>query len=210
MVTVAGPHGEFDPVIYQLDSGSNLYRVFSGRAGRTATQFNPGIGGRSRFAFFADAAGKTVPVLYAAETQEAAICETLLHDIPVSGGALEPPQYQDKVMALIRPTRDLKLASFMGTGLRRLKATHDQISSTDALGYSATVLWAKAAHEAGLDGAIWMSNRCNADRAVVLFGDRVAESELDQASDFARVFDLGPDRSWLVDFCAPLHIDVRS
>lgn len=209
-MTVAGPHGSFDPVVHHLGSGSDLYRVFSGRSGRTATGFNPGIGAPSRFAFFADGAGKIVPVLYVAETQEAAICETLLHDIPAEGGALEPPQYQDKVMALIRPTRDLKLASFMGTGLRRLKATHDQISSTDALGYPTTVLWAKAAHEAGLDGVIWMSSRCNTDRAVVLFGDRVRESELDQSPDFARVFDLGPDRSWLVDFCAPLHIDVRS
>lgn len=210
MVAVIGPHGDFDPQIDTLPAGSWLYRVFSGRSGRTATEFNPGVGAPTRFAFFEDHDGKTVPVLYAAQTQEAAICETLLHDIPASGGALEPAQYQDKVMAQLQITRDLRLASFKGTGLRRLKATHDQITSTNAIEYPKTVFWAEAAHDADLDGAIWMSNRCNSDSAVVLFGDRVSGSDIKQSANFARVFDLSPDRSWLIDFCAQLHIEVLS
>lgn len=210
MVAVAVPHGSFEPAVHTLGAGTDLYRVFSGRSGRTATEFNPEFGAPSRFAFFEDTHGILVPVLYAAATQAAAICESLLHDVPAAGGALEPVQYQDKVMALIRPTRDLRLASLMGLGLRQIRAPHDEICSTDPSRYPATALWAKAAHESVLDGIIWMSHRCNTDHAMVFFGDRVTDVDLEQSPSFARAFELDPDRSWLIDFCAPLHFDVRS
>ena len=69
--------------------------------------------------------------------------------------------------------------------------------------------WMAAAHEAGLDGAVWMSHRCNTDRAYVLFGDRVDTADLVVDSSYARAFALEPDLAWLTDLCVPLHVDVR-
>lgn len=61
----------------------------------------------------------------------------------------------------------------------------------------------------GLDGVAWMSHRCNTDVAVVLFGDRVLFGDLEQDPDFARVFELGPDRDWLSSMCSTIHVTVR-
>lgn len=209
MVSVIGPRGAFNPAVFHLPAGTALFRVYSGRSGRTATEFNPGFGPRTRFAFFHDANGMTVPVLYAAATEEAALSESILHDLPVAGGTLVPAQYRDKVMARITPKRDLRLASFMGLGLRQIRATHSEIISTSPALYAETVHWAEAAHEAGLDGIVWMSHRCNSDRAVVLFGGRVSGRDLAQDPSFGRIFDLGPDLDWLTETCAPLGIEVR-
>ncbi|WP_179577397.1 RES domain-containing protein [Leifsonia psychrotolerans] len=57
--------------------GHELYRVHSRQ--RAGNAFNPGSGKPTRFAFFGD---PTVPVLYAADTEAAAVCESLLHDLP--------------------------------------------------------------------------------------------------------------------------------
>ncbi|ALE91631.1 hypothetical protein AOC05_03580 [Arthrobacter alpinus] len=85
---------------------------------------------------------------------------------------------RDKVMARIRPTRELRLAKFKGTGLRTLKVEAKDTTATTAARYGETVHWAAAAHAAGLDGGVWMSHRCNTDRAYVLFGDRVDMADL--------------------------------
>ncbi|KRF07074.1 hypothetical protein ASH00_16140 [Arthrobacter sp. Soil782] len=203
---VTGPKGAFEPLSFTLTAGEQLYRVFSNRSGRPANAFNPGAGRRTRFAFFGD---PKVPVLYAAQTEEAAVCETLLHDVPIDGGMLNHDDYGDKVMARLIAGRDLNLASFMGTGLRALKVEETDVTATPASSYGETVAWAEAAHAAGFDGIVWMSHRCNTDRAFVFFGDRVTDADLEIDIRFARVFELDPDRAWLSDFCAPLHVDVR-
>jgi hypothetical protein len=193
----------------ELPAGTALYRLFSNSSGRLANAFNPGIGARTRFAFFDDSEGGPVPVLYAAGTEQAAVCETLMHDIPLEGGMIGPDDYEDKVMSRLWSTRTLRLASFMGTGLRALRVTAEDITATAASRYGETVDWAQAAHAAGYDGAAWMSYRCNTDVAYVFFGDRVLETDLELDPSMARAFALEPDRAWLSDFCEPLHIDVR-
>lgn len=152
-----------------------MYRLFGNAPGSRANQFSPGIGSRTRFAFFGT---PTVPVLYAAATEEAAIGETLVHDVPMTGGMITAESCGDKVMARISPTRELRIAKFMGAGLLALKVDAQDIAATTAARYAETVHWAAAALKAGLDGAVWMSPRCNTDRAYVLFGDRVDAADL--------------------------------
>lgn len=207
-MTVIGTKGDFAPETYVLMAETELFRVTSGQARRAVTEFNPGIGSPTRFGFFMDGQQCIVPVLYAATSEIGALSESLLHDIPVEGGFLPTAQYEKHIMAKILPTRDLTLASFMGTGLRRIRAAQNEITSTGPEAYPNTVFWAKAAHETGLDGVIWISQRCNTERAVVLFGDRVAQNDLRQDASFARVFGSPADRDWLTDICAPLHIQV--
>ena len=46
--------------------------------------------------------------------------------------------------------------------------------------YRRTALWAKAVHDQfeDVDGLVWTSNLCDPDTALLLFGDRVAATDL--------------------------------
>lgn len=206
-VVTPRPPRPFDPLIATMSAGSPLYRVYS--PPRHATEFNPGVGAPTRFAFFGT---PRVPVLYAAGSEEAAIAETLLHDIPPQGGPLPYDRYASKVMCRITVTRTLRLAVLHGLGLRRLGVTAEQVTASPADTYEHTVRWAEAAHDFTdadglLDGLVWMSRLCNDARAYLFFGDRCADAfETDESS--ARLLATGIDQMWLIDLCAPLHVDV--
>ncbi|UOE46144.1 RES family NAD+ phosphorylase [Agromyces larvae] len=177
---------------------------------RLGNEFNPGAGGRTRFAFFLR---PPVPVLYAATTEEAAISESILHDVPAAGGQVRPRDYQGRVVSRLKTTTDLRLVSFHGLGLRQLGIEPRQLTDTESIHYDRTVQWAEAAHEferqgRRAHGTSWMSRRCNSDKAVMLFGDRVPADALAIDASYGRAFDLPADLAWLSDFCAPLHIDV--
>jgi RES domain len=199
---VKAPPTPFKPAIEKLPAGHLLYRVFT--ADRKPTEFNPGVGAATRFGFF----GKpVVPIMYAAETEEAAVAETLLHNVPPEGGVLSYDRYSTKALALLKVTRDLHLAVLHGIDLRRLKVTADDVTSSPASTYPATVRWAEAAHGCGVDGMVWMSRLCNNTKAYVFFGDRCAGA-FTQDKSHARIFASPADQTWLIDYCAPLHIDV--
>ena len=68
------------PQFSVLPSGTALHRVH--RTTWRAAEFNPGLGGPTRFAPFNDRTGAPVPSLYASATLRAAIHETIFHDIP--------------------------------------------------------------------------------------------------------------------------------
>lgn len=201
------PPTPFEPMTETLLAGSELYRVFTAGADRFVDTFNPGTGhqAQSRFAFFGD---PVVPVLYAAGTEVAAVCETILHDIPLTGGRLLPEDFLQRVVGLVRPTRDLRLASFRGLGLRRLGVEQGQVTATSGAEFGTTVKWAEAAHAYGFDGIVWMSYRCNSDAAFILFGDRVEATDLETESSYGRLFATGPDLDCLIDLCAAARVEV--
>ncbi|MCV7329863.1 RES family NAD+ phosphorylase [Mycobacterium cookii] len=197
-----GPPSPFTPDIETLPAQHLLYRVFTNVS--AATDFNPGVGAATRFGFF----GKpVVPIMYAADTEEAAVAETLLHDIPVEGGNLPYDQYAPKALARLEVTRDLRLAVLHGMGLRRLKVAPEDVTSSPASTYSTTVTWAESAHGIGVDGMVWMSRLCNNSKAYVFFGDKCAHA-FAQDPTHARIFASPADQIWLIDLCAPLHVDV--
>jgi hypothetical protein len=203
-VVIAATPKSFAPRTAVLQPGRQLYRVFTAAEGRGATTFNPGFGAPTRFAFFGD---PPVPVFYAAATEEAAVAETLLHDIPVTGGVLAYGRYARTVMARVTVTRPITLAVLHGLGLRKLRVTAAELTASAASTYPHTVRWAEAAHQAGLDGLVWMSRLCNDATACVFFGDRCADAVVQDVT-FGRLFATGADQLWLIDLCAPLHVDV--
>ena len=203
MVTPVPPT-PFRPQTATLDIGTPLYRVFTATEDRTATTFNPGFGAPTRFAFFGD---PVVPVLYAAATEGAAVAKTLLHDIPASGGILPYDAYARTVMARLEITRPVRVGILHGLGLRQLKVTAAEITSSGADSYAETVKWAQAAHDVELDGLVWMPRLCNDAKAYVFFGDR-SDGAFAQDATFGRLFATGTDQLWLIDLCAPLHVDV--
>lgn len=197
------PPRPFEPREHVLEAGTELHRVYQNLF--AVTEFNPGKGSRTRFAFFGDPA---IPVLYAAATEEAAVCESILHDVPAGTGFIRDRQVVDRVCAPLSPKRDLRLASLMGDGLRVLGTEAKHVTGTMPSQYHRTVRWAEAAHAAGFDGLVWMSNRRNTDRSYVLFGDRVLPGDLEALSSGGRIFAAGRGFDWLVDYLSGLSIDI--
>lgn len=120
-----------------------------------------------------------VPILYGADAEDAAIAETVFRDIR-SGGVLLRSRLAGLGLAQVRPGRDLRLIELHGYGLKRLNLHVHELTSTGPGEYPATIAWAKALHEVApeADGLVWMSHQFNTRRALMLFGDRVAETDL--------------------------------
>jgi hypothetical protein len=95
--------------------------------------------------------------------------------------------------------------------LRQLGVGPEDVTSSPASTYPDTVKWAEAAHGFGVDVMVWMSRLCRNTRAFqkscVFFGDRCASAFAQDMSQ-ARIFASPADQKWLIDHCAPLHIDV--
>lgn len=171
------------PRLFVWPSGTRLYRVFDTRWAPHA--FNPGTTPpeiKTRFAFFSGLDGRTVGVAYGAESVEAAICETVFHDVPLRAGPRQVvvSRLSPLGLAALRPQRDLTLVELLGHGLTRLGVRADQLTATGPNVYAKTVAWAQALHAAmpGADGLVWMSCRFNVAKALVLFADRVSSSDL--------------------------------
>ena len=94
-----------------------------------------------------------------------------------------------------------------GMAAAGVPATADELTTSPASSYDATVRWAEAAYNAGLEGLVWMSRKCNDAKAYVFFGDRCAQA-FTQDPTHARIFASPADQIWLIDRCAPLHVDV--
>lgn len=198
------PPDPFEPLEIGLKAGTVTYRVHSNRY--APGEFNPGPAGSGRFHFFGD---PMVPVLYSAETEAAAVAEVLLRNIPVTGGRLRYGAYGSKVLAALESQRDLRLASFLGTGLRALRVEPGQLTATPGEdSYPQTRKWAAAAHKAKFDGIVWMSRRNNSDRSYMFFGDRVNAEDFAVVPGSGRIFAVGADQDWLIDLCSPMHVDV--
>lgn len=206
---VPDPRDPFDALDHVLAAGSELHRV---HGPFPAGAFNPGKGGPTRFAPFesmTDPSAGIVPTLYAAETAEAAVCESLLHDVPLEGGRLAQARYRGRKESLLVLKRDVRLAMLMGSGLRRLGIAQQNLTATEGDVYDRTVLWAQAAHAAGFEGLAWMSARENTSEAYVFFGDRVVESDLEERpgglGSFARATS---GFRWLSAFCSLVKVEV--
>ena len=198
------PPRPFDPEILTIDEGAQFYRVHPITFG--STLFNPGAGHGGRFHFFGT---PKVPVLYMADTRVAAVAETLLHDLPVGKRSrLRRSDYETMVLSKIEVRRPLRVAVFHGMGLRRLGVQANQLTDTPTSRYPLTLLWAQAAHRAGLDGTVWMSRQCNSDQSYVLFGNRVSRDDLHDVPDDRMAFGTSEGRDWLVQTCSPLQIDI--
>ena len=201
-------HRQVDPAAEVLAAGSVLFRVHSHRFG--PADYNPGrppAAPVTRFAFFGS---PPVPVLYAAATAEAAISETILHDVPVDGGRIDVDLVQSKILSQVLSTRNLRLLSLHGHGFRRIGVTAEQVTRTAPSRYRQTVPWAKVAHAAGFDGIVWMSRHHDTSKAYVFFGRAGDRGDFAVHPDPAmvRAFAFTKDLDWLSRLLAPLNVTI--
>ena len=141
-----------------------------------ATEFNPGFGGPYRFSHFGE---PVVPSWYGGENDAVALCETLIRDLPSTGGRLVASQYRHHQISVVRTRRTLRLVELRGKG--RLLVSSQNVTACDSDQYDRSVKWAEAAHDVRpmVDGIIWTSYRFDQGYALVLFGDRVEEVDLE-------------------------------
>jgi hypothetical protein len=146
-------------------------------------QFNPCMGQPTRFAPFADDAGTCVPTLYAATSREAAAFESIFHDIEASAPfkTVRLDTVESRSVSRVVAKRDLLLAGLFAPDLKAWGLSRGELIETPKSTYGQTALWAQAIHGArtDIDGLIWTSRQCDPDRCVVLFGDRMDESDFD-------------------------------
>lgn len=214
-VAVPDPPVPFEPLTHALGAGTIVHRVHGARF--AANEFNPGDAstlGSTRFAHFLragtnDPAG-TVPVLYAAQTQESAVAESVMHDVPLSGGSLMARNYVSRIHSTLRVTQEVKLAKFMGDGLQRLGVRSHHLTATDSDVYDRTVLWAQAAHSEGFDGLAWMSARDTTAAAYIFFGDRVEARNLVivPGGGLGPFGTSGPAFEWLAEYCQRVNVEL--
>jgi hypothetical protein len=174
--------GRLDPLLETWEAGRLLLRCHSVRFG--ATEFNPGLG-IGRFHPFTDASGHRVSVLYAADTFDGVLSETVFHGVATAGRArfVRHSSLLPMLISTLRPRRDLILVQLHGHGLRRLGVDRRVLLDSEADAYESTALWAQALHAAPrrLDGLTWVSRQHDTSRALVLFGDRVDRRHLEVA-----------------------------
>lgn len=167
------------PNIFVLGAGAIVERVHDRRY--NASGFNPCKGAPTRFAPIRDAEGNCVPSLYAADTVEAAIHETIFHDIPVRAkpGTVPKSLVQGRAHSRLEVLRDLRFASLRGPDLRRWRIGRNSLIATSPALYRETARWACAIHcrFPEIEGLVWTSNRCDPDTAYLFFGDRVAAAD---------------------------------
>ena len=168
------------PNVFELSPHSLLHRVHDRQFGGNA--FNPCRGGPTRFAPLHDSHGGCIPSLYAADTLAAAIYETILHDVPVGAERKTVPisavrQRRHSTLVL---RRALRLAALRAPDLMKWGIRREALIGSLPTQYPRTALWAKAIHNRfdHIDGLLWTSNLCDPDAALLLFGDRVAATEL--------------------------------
>jgi RES domain len=183
---VPPPPNPFDipPNSTVLPAGTELHRIYSRRYPGNA--FNPSAERLNRFSPIFRR-GEVVPVLYAGESLESAIFETLLHN--VAHGArrqtLRAKAIEDKCYGSWITQRAVRVATLHAPDLARFRLTVDQLTATHSHYYPQTARWAEAihTHHRDIDGLEWTSYRGGPARAFVLFGDRVAANDLASAGN---------------------------
>jgi hypothetical protein len=176
---VPRPPADLDPQIERWEAGRTIVRCHP--PAYHEREFNATTYLR-RFRPLMDA-GAIVPTLYGAEDLPGALSETVFHDVPVRGpgrGILRSG-LDRWVRCEVAPRRDLQLVALHGTGLRRVQVTHGELIDCDAAHYAETVPWSDALHDVAArpDGLCWRSRQHNDSLALMLFGSRVAEDDLE-------------------------------
>jgi len=166
--------------ILDLPAGTQIHRIHLSRFDGDA--FNPCQGNPTRFAPIYDPSGDCIPTMYAADSLECAVFETIFHNVPAAA-TLKVVRLGEVLIrshSVVESRRPLRLGTLFGPDLKALGVAREQITQSLSAHYATTASWAAAFHDqaAELDGLVWTSNQCDPERAVLLFGDRLKSADL--------------------------------
>ena len=172
------------PNYVTLQKGTFVERVHNRNF--AADAFNPCQGNPTRFAPIHDSAGACVPSLYAGETLEAVVYETIFHDVPAKAKRKRVPQskVKDSAQGRLEVQRDIRLVSLREPDLINWRIRRNQLITSSPKLYAETAKWAEAIHNQfpKAEGLEWTSNQCDPATVYLLFGDRV------NSKDFSVVY----------------------
>lgn len=156
------------------------HRVYSARD--TFESPNPGIGS-TRFAPFPNLVTDTqVPTLYLAESLDAALLETVFHNVDASSNStvISRRDLHGHLHAEVLPPRELTLIDLRDPELKRLQIERGQLVTSPAEHYPCTRRVAQILHGLGtsVDGLLWHSRQAEQHglpkvEVAVVFCDRV-------------------------------------
>ena len=179
---VPKPPTAFATHVTDLAVGAILWRIHAeSLAGDT---FNPGFG-FSRFAPIGPVR-KRVPTAYAAEEFEAAVYETIFHDLDPAQPFKTYPlsKLADVRCSVLRVASPLGLRSFFAPDLMKLGVARNQLIDTPSREFPDTRRWSAALHrkDAVTHGMVWESRAYPSSLAMMFFGDRVPAAGLSVVS----------------------------
>jgi hypothetical protein len=179
---VPKPPTAFPTHVTELPVGALLWRIHAGRL--AGDVFNPGFG-VSRFAPIGPMR-KRVPTAYAADEFEAAVYETVFHNLDPAQSfkTYSLSKLADVHCSVLRVASPLALRSFLAPDLMKLGIARNQLIDTPAREFPATRRWSAALHrkDVATHGMVWESRAYPSSLAMMLFGDRVPPGTLRVAS----------------------------
>lgn len=206
------PLRAFEPLLETWPAGQPLYRVHP--VLRAANE--PFATDRpARFRPLRTASGDLVPMLYGAGNEQAAIAESVLHDLAPRGPRVVAFESLIPIgLSCLVPQRNLHLAMLHSAGLDRLRLRNAQLIDTLPSRYPDTLAWGRALydHPLHVDGIVWMSRRYNSIRACVLFGSTADDHRVgisDLTIDLTRGFPtlaFGDGYELVVNACAAADV----
>lgn len=157
-------------------------------------EFRSGTDGDARFSPIRNAKGAVIPTWYGARTVACSMMETVLHDVPAppTDYILDIERLRDADIRIsrVRCKRALSLVDLSSKGLKRIGLQRRDIIDTSVEEYARCREWAIRLHtQTSAHGLLWTSRQDDEAKALVVFGDRIAESAFTVEIDRDRVYE---------------------
>jgi hypothetical protein len=209
-LSTPAPPASLDVTPWTLSRRQTLHRIHLDVY--VCAQFNPGLRGNARFSPIRNAAGQSIPTLYAAATFDAAAMESVFHDVAHAPGYkhYDKRKLQGQLHSSLQVTRDLTLADLGSVALRKLGVPRKQLIDTEKDQYPKTRAWAQAIHaqHQNIQGLSWISRQDDSARAVMLFGDRIPVALLQQVGASRSLLDDEQAYAQLLDLADRIGVDL--
>lgn len=163
---------------YAISAGECIYRCH--RLDFAGTRFNPGIGMATRFTPLISPEGKNIPTLYAAQSFDAAVYETLFRHESSSLFRVQIDRVMEVGVSKILVRRELPLIQLFTPDLRKWNIGESELfspckESYEACRVLAANIWRDNPSACGI---VWSSRQDSKSNAYLLFGGRCGESDL--------------------------------
>lgn len=170
-----------DPNTIVLKTSTIFHRIHDSKF--PGTEFNPTGQRESRFSPIWNSDGSIIPVLYVAGTLEAAICETVFHDISRThlSKQIRISMISRLSHSVISSRKNLTLVLLRNSDLRKWNVSRNELINSNSDQYKYTARWAEKINRQfpQVDGLIWTSNQCDPDDAILFFGNRVSSLDFE-------------------------------
>ena len=178
-VSLPYPVAPLRPLIEEWPAGKPIERCHSPSLGPSA--FNE-TNSPGRFRPIPKGSS-VVPTLYGADGFDGALSESLFRNVPVRGPDRRVllADLQGLVRSVLSPRRALPLAALHGYGLRRIGVTRAELIESESYCYPRTAQWGESLYESieRPVGLVWRARQHDDSYALMLFGTRVAEDDLE-------------------------------